>query len=321
VASVFRTEEKLMPAPPYEQEYSQVNDNIRALADIRFKLLALIPPLGGVAIFLLSQAAITRTDDPPAAQANPPGPNDFALVLLLSLMGFLATLGVTFYDQRNSEIYNALIGRARELERRMKLSGGQYLTRPARSRHFLGVLLMWHDLGLSLIYGTVLGAWFFPAVYSASWLLNSRWKASFIYPLLASLIMALVFIAELLRQDGAWRDLWARVRRSLTPHSISGAELTLLMNLGKIREAMKRYRAENSAPLTDLMTLVGRGYLKKLPPDPIAENRPWALKFEKVPQILNRPREIVDVHSDSAEQSSTNLWWYTHKTGEPYNKW
>jgi hypothetical protein len=86
-------------------EYIQVNENFWMLADIRFKLLALIPTLGGVAIFLLSEERRT----------------DHGLLLLTSGLGFLATLGVTFYDQRNSALYNALIDRANYLERKPTL--------------------------------------------------------------------------------------------------------------------------------------------------------------------------------------------------------
>ena len=36
-------------------EYEQINANFRMLADVRFKLLALILVLGGAAVFVLSQ--------------------------------------------------------------------------------------------------------------------------------------------------------------------------------------------------------------------------------------------------------------------------
>jgi len=38
-----------------ELEYEQINENIRFLADVRFKLLALVPALGGVAVFILAR--------------------------------------------------------------------------------------------------------------------------------------------------------------------------------------------------------------------------------------------------------------------------
>jgi hypothetical protein len=112
-------------------------------------------------------------------------------------MGFFATLGITFYDQRNTELYNALIGRAKYLEKRLKMFGGQFQIRPPRNRRLL-FIMMGHDTGLALIYGTVLGAWFFPIVYSGLQWLDLKRIDSFRTALLASLIMVIVFIEEFL---------------------------------------------------------------------------------------------------------------------------
>jgi hypothetical protein len=150
-------------------EYSEVNQNYRAVADHRFKLLAFIPALGGVALFLLSRV-----------QQGESEPNlGYGLLLLISCFGVFFTLGVTFYDQRNTEIYNALAHRARYLEEQLKLPlnikgeagkasqqyGGQFHERPDRGdsdRYLFGVLEPAYDRALALIYGVVMGAWFYP---------------------------------------------------------------------------------------------------------------------------------------------------------------
>jgi hypothetical protein len=132
-------------------EYDQVNNNIRALADIRFKLLALVPALAGVGAALLS-------DDPRSPRTA-----------VLALAGFVATFGVVAYDQRNSELYNSLIGRAKFLECKLDLPaarghrGGQFSERPFRGRRLFG-LLLGHDTALAMIYGVSLAAWVFPLV-------------------------------------------------------------------------------------------------------------------------------------------------------------
>jgi hypothetical protein len=36
--------------PHLDPEYTQINNNIRFLAEVRFKLLALLPALGGAAV-------------------------------------------------------------------------------------------------------------------------------------------------------------------------------------------------------------------------------------------------------------------------------
>jgi hypothetical protein len=150
-------------------EYEQINENFRLLADVRFKLLALIPILGGAAVFVLAhigfQTGMTVVESIPT----------LIVVAFISGFGFFTTLGITIYDQRNSELYNALIHRAKYLESAFgspsapggikKLSvGGQFRERPGQNRRL--IFKAGHDLGLTLIYGPLLGSWFFPFSYA-----------------------------------------------------------------------------------------------------------------------------------------------------------
>jgi len=155
--------------PNLELEYTEINNNFRFLADIRFKLLALVPTLGGAAVFILAQVGLEAGKAP--ASSNP----ELFVVLFVSLFGFLATLGLTLYDQRNSELYNALIHRAKWLETQFGVpgapgglkevpSGGQFNERPKKSRHL--IFQAGRDFALALIYGPLLGAWVFPILYS-----------------------------------------------------------------------------------------------------------------------------------------------------------
>jgi hypothetical protein len=183
-------------------EYDQVNENFRMLADIRFKLLALVPALGGAATFVLSGFALSKeTTAPP-----------HSLVLMIGLMGFVATLGITIYDQRNSELYDALISRAKYLEEILKLPAkGQFRERPGRSRYVFEFLPMGHDIGLSIIYGPVLGAWAFPVAFVAHTFLKRRlnwgWEPRYV-ALGMAFLMGIVFTLELLRHDKSlpWQE-------------------------------------------------------------------------------------------------------------------
>ncbi|MCP4584165.1 MAG: hypothetical protein GY839_21340 [candidate division Zixibacteria bacterium] len=139
-------------------DYDQTSKYIHILADIRFKLLALVPIVTGATVSLLGMSH------------NP------QIVIPISILGILVTAGIIFYDQRNTQIYDALQVRVRSLEVLLKLPpicnliseqktrqklkfGGPFLDRPKRSRKLLGMILMWHDRGLALIYSTVIGAW------------------------------------------------------------------------------------------------------------------------------------------------------------------
>jgi len=83
----------------------------------------------------------------------------------------LVTLGIAFYDQRNSEIHDQMVSRARFLERVLQfpvLHGreGHMRQRPESSRYLFNIYKMWHDRALAIIYGSVLGAWPFPFCYA-----------------------------------------------------------------------------------------------------------------------------------------------------------
>jgi len=78
------------------------------------------------------------------------------------VFGLLITLGITIYDQRNTQIMNVSRFRARELENRLHLPlEGLFQQMPPKDLEFLGWMKVWADRGLALIYGTVLTAWGF----------------------------------------------------------------------------------------------------------------------------------------------------------------
>jgi hypothetical protein len=196
--------EQISRDPYLELEYSQINDNIRFLADVRFKLLALLPILGGAGVFVLSRLGLEAGSKPVNATS------DLLIVLLVSVLGFLATLGITLYDQRNSELYNALIHRAKHLEtlfdvpgapgglKKVK-AGGQFNERPRKGRNL--VFVAGHDFALALIYGPLLGAWFFPILYSFLLLLGTASQIGQLASIGAAVITGIVFTNRIIALD------------------------------------------------------------------------------------------------------------------------
>jgi hypothetical protein len=132
-------------------DYEQTLATYRMLADIRFKLLAFIPVVSGIAIVLLTRDLKTVQESPQVA-------------LVLGLLGFFVTLGIAFYDQRNSRLHDATVGYARDLEH-----GRGHINRMRHTPRlkFFGIVEIWHDRALALIYGSVLGAWLVPVAYAA----------------------------------------------------------------------------------------------------------------------------------------------------------
>lgn len=137
-------------------DYEQTLQTYRQLADIRFKLLAFVPTISGAAIALLTRAGLERLEK-----------------VVLAGAGFLVTLGVVLYDQRNTQFHNGSIGRARALEQHLlfrKFGGdkneGLFGSRDedGRRKQYFFAFRVKHDRGLALIYSPVLGAWLYAAV-------------------------------------------------------------------------------------------------------------------------------------------------------------
>jgi hypothetical protein len=135
-------------------DYEQTLQTYRQLAEIRFKLLAFVPTISGAAIALLTKATMERWEK-----------------VVLAGLGFLVTLGVILYDQRNTQFYNGAIGRAQHLEEELGLLAfekdknvGLFGSRMDHTKHYLFGLPVGHDLGLALIYSPVLGAWVYAAI-------------------------------------------------------------------------------------------------------------------------------------------------------------
>jgi phosphohistidine phosphatase SixA len=166
-------------------DYEQTNQQINMLADIRFKLLAFVPTLTAAAVALLTSDKVA------------PG-----TVLAVGILGFITVFAIAMYDLRNSQIYDACIFRARQLEKQLHMpsfsrnrSGGLYSERP---RHTISLfeIEVWHDRALAYIYGAALGGWFYIIISSLPFLLSSIFQWSN-FPLFKQYI-GVVYLASIL---------------------------------------------------------------------------------------------------------------------------
>jgi len=89
-------------------DYQTTVDIIKMLTDIRFKLLAFIPTVAGLAVIFSEESNL--------------GPGTVAL----GILGLVFTIGVALYDLRNSMIYDAAIHRAKGIEKKMGFTSYSY---------------------------------------------------------------------------------------------------------------------------------------------------------------------------------------------------
>ncbi len=84
-------------------DYDQTTQFLRAFADTRIKLLAFVPTIAGAAVGFLGR------------------PRPAGELIGVALLGLVATLGIFVYELRNTQLYDAMLQRARELERLLGL--------------------------------------------------------------------------------------------------------------------------------------------------------------------------------------------------------
>jgi hypothetical protein len=202
---------------------------------------------------------------------------------LIALAGFFVTLGIVFYDQRNSELYNALIHRAKFLESESKLPRspgarkegsvtGQFNERPGSDRRLFGLkpFKMSHDTGLALIYGPVLGAWYFPFLLSALNLLGASSRTSFRYAYIVAGIAGIAFFVELRRLDRADNIRW----------NLAGLIDTLAKD---IRDPLSQDTPNENNVNEKVTRILGR------------KGKSSKIYFECVPNMQNRSRWRTDL--------------------------
>lgn len=157
-----------------ELDYKTAFEAWRQMVDIRFKLLALLPVATVVGV----------------SQKLPYG---------ASVAGLMFIVGLSVYEIRNTQIHDALAKRLVELE---GLLGGGALPQEVRAQTFsgrpqvhlraFGLVKLWHNRSIGIIYGASAAAW--------TWRLCSSWPP--IPPVLSAAsasIVGLLFHFEMIR--------------------------------------------------------------------------------------------------------------------------
>jgi hypothetical protein len=122
--------------------YGEICSSWRALVEVRFKLLGLIP---AVSIIVLSQ--LLDGSVPGEGQA-------VGARIAIAVLGFLVTAALFIYERRNSALHDDLISRARRIESELGLYSGQFLGRLAAPSRLLR-----HDTAIRTIYSVVAVGW------------------------------------------------------------------------------------------------------------------------------------------------------------------
>lgn len=135
--------------------YSEINNNYRFLADVRFKLLGLVP--------VVSILAWAELIDKLPIDSNMPW--NASVGLATAILGMLITYGIRIYDKRNDELYDDLISRGRRLEDECGIDTGIFKGRLCASKFTFCKVKINHDNGLNFVYRSVLLGWGMVIIY------------------------------------------------------------------------------------------------------------------------------------------------------------
>ncbi len=132
-------------------EFSEICTAWRMLTEVRFKLLALLPPVTGLGLVgIVSSAGVF--------QGMERGPR-----IGLAIFGLLITVGLYVYDRRNDELYDDLISRGRRAELEMGIDTGVFLGRRVPARSWRN-----HHNATRLVYGTIGLSWIAAGAFAAT---------------------------------------------------------------------------------------------------------------------------------------------------------
>jgi hypothetical protein len=126
--------------------YGEVCSGWRTLTDVRFKLLGLLPIVSVAVLITLLSASHGSDALRPAERTG------------VAILGLLLTGAVRLYDLRNSDLYNDLVGRGRQIEAELGIHTGHFRGRP-NSRGWIQ-----HDVAVRAVYGLSALAWLLAAL-------------------------------------------------------------------------------------------------------------------------------------------------------------
>ena len=139
-------------SPPEDVEvllavYAEVCSNWRQLTEVRFKLLALLPPIAAIGL-----VGVVSREGPTAGLS-------VAARIGLACFGLLVTLGLYVYDKRNNTLYDDLVSRARRAEYELGVHTGAFLGRVKPKQTVRSLIFVKHNVATRLVYFTVMGSW------------------------------------------------------------------------------------------------------------------------------------------------------------------